>query len=247
MITRWMSWKVGNNTKKSLSQGNWPCEIIHFTFQEVSTGADLLTSLDLLDYVREGYLSVLYLLPPDDPPGQQAMRTRSKPHGPDGLSPRATQIVRGINQHAEVTAKFAKQVLLCTVHRGTILITSEDFGGHPATGPLSLWMMTKLQTLEGLDDAHRGAGFSCQLGNAEQGHAIGVFSNLSSISQGAPTVAASSRRSIRSGLSEPRKSMSLCDTAQHQGGYRKWSTPFSSKLQSRRLVLAEVPQRSGCS
>ena len=42
--------------------------------------------------------------------------------------------------------------------------------------------MTELQTLEGLDDAHRGAGFSCQLGNAEQGHATGVLSNLSSVS-----------------------------------------------------------------
>ena len=42
--------------------------------------------------------------------------------------------------------------------------------------------MTELQTLEGLDDAHRGAGFSCQLGNAEQRHAKGVLSNLSSIS-----------------------------------------------------------------
>ena len=58
--------------------------------------------------------------------------------------------------------------------------------------------MTELQTLEGLDDAHRGAGFSCQLGNAEQGHATGVLSNLSSVSlllhRGVATVAASSRR-----------------------------------------------------
>ena len=42
--------------------------------------------------------------------------------------------------------------------------------------------MTELQTLEGVGDAHRGAGFSCQLGNAEQGHATGVLSNLSSVS-----------------------------------------------------------------
>ena len=41
-------------------------------------------------------------------------------------------------------------------------------------------MMTELQTLEGLDDAHRGAGFSCQLGYAERGHAIGVLQKLSS-------------------------------------------------------------------
>ena len=80
---------------------------------------------------------MLCLLPLDDPAGQQPMRTRSKALGLDGLSPRATQIVRGINQQAELTAKFAQQALLCTVHRvATILITSEEVGGHPATGPL---------------------------------------------------------------------------------------------------------------
>ena len=42
-------------------------------------------------------------------------------------------------------------------------------------------MMTGLATLEGLYDAHRGAGFSCQLRNAEQGHAMGVLSNRTSI------------------------------------------------------------------
>ena len=107
------------------------------------------------------------------------MRTRSKPHGLDVVSPRDTQIIRGVNQHAELTAKFAKQELLCSVHKvATILITSEDLGGHPARGPPSLWTNTDFQTLEGVDDAHRGAGFSCQLGNAEQGHATGVSSNL---------------------------------------------------------------------
>ena len=45
------------------------------------------------------------------------MRIRSKPHGLDGLRPRDTQIVRGANQHAEFTAKFAQQALLCTVHK----------------------------------------------------------------------------------------------------------------------------------
>ena len=42
--------------------------------------------------------------------------------------------------------------------------------------------MSELETLQGLDGAHRGAGFSCQLGNAEQGLAAGVLSNLSSVS-----------------------------------------------------------------
>ena len=60
--------------------------------------------------------------------------------------------------------------------------------------------MEELETLKGLNDAHRGAGFLCQAGNAEQGHAIGVLSNLSLVLQVTPqevaTVAASERRGI---------------------------------------------------
>ena len=83
--------------------------------------------------VREGYFSVLCLMPPDDPAGQQPMRTRSKPHGLDGSSPRDTQIVRCVNQRAELMAKFAQEALLCTVHKvATILIASEALDGHPS-------------------------------------------------------------------------------------------------------------------
>ena len=114
----------------------------------------------------------------------------------------------------------------------------------PATGPPSLWMMTELQTLEGLDDAHRGAGYSCQLGSAEQGHAIGVWSNLSSISlllhREVATVAARSRRSL-SPESCPNTTQhnirNLAESGKHQ----------SVRPQTRQLVLAEVLQRSGSS
>ena len=125
-----------------------------------------------------GLFSAVFL----DSAGQQPTRTRSQVLGLDGLCPKATRIVRGINQHSELTARFAKQALLCSVHKvATVLIIPEDFGGHPATGPPSFWSISELQTLEGLDGAHRGAGFSCQLGNAEQGLATGVLSNLSSV------------------------------------------------------------------
>ena len=161
----------------------WQQHQTSLTFPEVCSGADLLTLLDLLDHAREEYFSVLCLLPRDDSAGQQPTRTRSKPLGLDGLCPNSIRIIRGINQHTELTARFAQQALLCSVHKvATVLIIPEDLGGHPATGPPSLWMMTELQTKEGLDDAHRGAGFSCQLGNAEQGLATGVLSNLSPVS-----------------------------------------------------------------
>ena len=111
------------------------------------------------------------------------MRTRSQPLGLDGLCPKTTRIVCSTNQHAELTARFTQQALLCTVHRvATVLIIPEDLGGHTVTGPPSLWSMTEFQSLEGLDDAHRGAGCSCQLGLAEQGLTTGILSNLSSAS-----------------------------------------------------------------
>ena len=49
-----MCWKVGNNTKSPFLKANPPCEIIHLTFRELCTGADLFTLLDLLDHVRGG-------------------------------------------------------------------------------------------------------------------------------------------------------------------------------------------------
>ena len=232
----------------SLSQGNWPCEIIHFTFHEVCSGADLLTLLDLLDHVREGYFSAVFLLPPDDSAGQQPTRTRSQPLGLDGLCPKATRIVRGTNQHTELTARFAKRALLCSVHKvATVLIIPEDIGGHPATGPPSLWSMSELQTLEGLGGAHRGAGFSCQLGNAEQGLAT-VLSNLSSVSlllhRGWPQP-----QQVHDGVSDllhrgPLPKTCPC-TAQHNLNevVENWQEPSSVRSQSWQRFLSEVFRR----
>ena len=55
-----------------------------------------------------------------------------------------------------------------------------EFGGGKETGPSSLWMMQELQMLEGFCDARRGAGFSCQLGNADHRHPLAILSNLAS-------------------------------------------------------------------
>ena len=92
-----MCWKVGSNTKHPFLKATGLAKSLHFTFHEVCTGADQLTLLDLLDHVREGYFSVVCLLPPDDSAGQQPTRTRSQPLGLDGLCPEATRIVRGTN------------------------------------------------------------------------------------------------------------------------------------------------------
>ena len=169
--------------QETTSQGSWPCELIHFKFREVCTGADFLTLLDLLDHVRVGYFSVVCLVPPDDPEQQQSSSCKSKPPGLDGFPPKENRIAKSFRHHAELTARFTQQALLCPAHKvATVLIISEPIGRSSAAVPSSLWLMKELQTLEGLDDAHRGTGFLCQLGSAEHGHAMGVLSNLSSLS-----------------------------------------------------------------
>ena len=93
-------------------------------------------------------------------------------------------IAKSFRHHAEQTARFAQQALLCPAHKvATEIIISESIGRSTAAEPSSLWSMKELQTLEVLDDAHRQTGFLCQFENAEQGHAIGVLSNLSSFSR----------------------------------------------------------------
>ena len=72
-------------------------------------------------------------------------------------------------------------------------------------------MITELQTLEGLEDAHRGAGYSCQLGNAEEG--IGILSKLSSISLLLHREGPQSKK-------HPILSIG-------QGHYRKWQAPLT--------------------
>ena len=154
------------------------------------------------------------------------MRTRSKPHG---FSPKATQIVRGINQHAELTAKFAQQALLYTVHKvATILIISEDLGGHPATGPPSLWIMTEFQTpwrwlhLPARERRTR----------ARDGSLVEPLINFSLLHTASNLI-----------YRGPLPDSCLC-TTQHniKDSTKTWQAPSTIRLQTRQLVLAEVLQ-----
>ena len=43
----------------------------------------------------------------------------------------------------------------------------EDLGGHPEEGSSSIWVLREFRLLLGVNEACRGAGFVCQLGQAD--------------------------------------------------------------------------------
>ena len=57
----------------------------------------------------------------------------------------------------------------------------EDFGGHRIAGPASPWDMEELRSLEGVNDAVRGAAFLCRFAAADQKHPVGIVTNLHSL------------------------------------------------------------------
>ena len=56
------------------------------------------------------------------------------------------------------------------------LLFPEDLGGHPTDGPTSIWSLRELQLLEGVNDAHRVAGYLCRIAGAEHKRPISVLS-----------------------------------------------------------------------
>ena len=62
-----------------------------------------------------------------------------------------------------------------------MMMYPEDSGGHTLSSPSSPWCFYEVSLLEGLNDAKRGAGFSCQLAKADQQLPLGIFSNLTSL------------------------------------------------------------------
>ena len=49
------------------------------------------------------------------------------------------------------------------VRTDMVVVFLEDLGGHSIHGPMSLWSLAELRSLEGIGDARRGAGYLCQL------------------------------------------------------------------------------------
>ena len=64
---------------------------------------------------------------------------------------------------------------------GLCLGVPEDLGGHQIRGPASIWQLREFQVLESVHDVRRGAGFLCQLANAEAKRPLGILTTLAKL------------------------------------------------------------------
>ena len=62
-----------------------------------------------------------------------------------------------------------------------VLVFPEDLDGHQIRGPASIWQLREFQVLESVHDVRRGAGFLCQLANAEAKRPLGILTTLAKL------------------------------------------------------------------
>ena len=95
------------------------------------------------------------------------MRSRSCPLGLPALST------------SELGVWLAQQALSCeTKQADLLLVAPEDFGGEAIHGPAAIWQFKELHDLGAFNEAHRAAGFLCQLAKADQKCPLGFLSTL---------------------------------------------------------------------
>ena len=97
-----------------------------------------------------------------DVSGQPPLRTRAFPLGLSSLAPPALQKVRTDNLIIEAISWCAEQTRLSQKSK-LFLMFPEDLGGHSQEGPTSIWALREFQSLHGVNDARRGAGFYASL------------------------------------------------------------------------------------
>ena len=142
-----------------------------------------------MDHIKAGLFDLVCLLPSaatwsrvrhSESSGQPPLRTRAFPLGLSSLAPLALQKVRTDNLIIEAISCCAEQTLLSQKSK-LFLMFPEDLGGHSQEGPTSIWALREFQSLHGINDACRGAGFPCQLGHAKFRRPVGVLTNIASL------------------------------------------------------------------
>ena len=80
--------------------------------------------------------------------GPPPVRTRALPLGLSALHAKASARVAKANQDIEIASWFAQQSVTCSHHRVAFLwVFPEDFGGHPVSGPTSIWSLADTRSL----------------------------------------------------------------------------------------------------
>ena len=107
-------------------------------------------------------------------------QTRAFPLGLKHLVPLAHQTVGTDNKMLEAISWCAEQTLLSNTTR-LFMMFPEDLGGPSQESPMSIWDLREFQDLHGVKEACRGAGFMCQLGQAEFRRPVGILTNIASL------------------------------------------------------------------
>ena len=165
------------------------CEITHLTF---SDDRDLLGIMILLDQVRHGFFTAVFISPPaatwsrlrnSQVLGQVPLRSRQCPLGMMSLSPESQSKVRASNFSLEVSSWFAEQILTSPqLQTFFLLVFPEDFGGDSCTGPASPWSAREFTDLSDAVEAQRGAVYLCRFASAECRRSVGLLTNVQALS-----------------------------------------------------------------
>ena len=107
-------------------------------------------------------------------------QTRAFPLGLKHLVPPARHKVRTDNKIQEAIIWCAEQTLLSNT-TPLFMMFPEDLGGPSQESPMSIWDLREFQFLHGVNEACRGAGFMCQLGQAEFRRLVGIWTNIASL------------------------------------------------------------------
>ena len=157
-----------------------------------SDDRDLLDIIILLDQVRHGFFTAVFISPPaatwsrlrnSQVPGQVPLRSRQFPLGITTLSPESRSKVRASNFSLEVSSWFAEQILrFPQLQTFFLLVFPEDFGGDSCTGPASPWSAREFTDLSDAVEAQRGAVYLCRFAGAEYRRSVGLLTNVQALS-----------------------------------------------------------------
>ena len=150
------------------------------TLGETMDGHSILSLISLLDRIRSGWFDVICLLPAAATwsrarhlwDGQQPLRSRAEPFGPQSLDPLSmSKVTAGIQPAAGIW--FLVPQRSPTKKVGVILVFPEDLGGVLDSGPTSIWASQEFKSLEGIQGGLRGAEYLCQIGDSDTHEASG--------------------------------------------------------------------------
>ena len=164
-----------------------------FTHLIFSDDRDLLDIMILLDQVRHGFFTAVFISPPaatwsrlrnSQVPCQVPLRSRQCPLGIMSLSPESQSKVRASNFSLEVSSWFAEQILTSPQLQTFFLLVlfPEDFGGDSCTGPASPWSAREFTDLSDAVEAQRGAVYLCRFASAECRRSVGLLTNVQALS-----------------------------------------------------------------